>query len=407
MDGTDGQIDRPCFALFEKNRIGLEIDALTIALERTGFYPDCASTSTLPPIHGTIDSMTVDPSLSNGPQPAEVSGHSLSGESDPGVTPQRDGVVELPPIPALVALGQLLSQARQAQGLDVPELARRLHMGQEQLASLEGGDRARLPEPVFVIAQARRIAACLGVAIDAEIEALRQSESFNSTRATLNPERFKRDRAKSDRARDDRVKADRVKADRVKADRDPPQGTPHQRDGKPGAQFLAQPQTQQVRSRRWGGPGPMPGFRWGRLAALALVAGLASALYGGFHRLPRWPVAALTPPARLPAAPLPVGKVPTQVGETSLLVLTTSQVSWLEVRRLQGGERLFMGTLKGERAFPLDRGLRVLAGRPDLVKARIGKGPAMPLGTISEIRWTIYPVAGPQSVKAGRQAPAR
>lgn len=351
----------------------------------------------MPPIHGTIDSVTVDPSLSNGPQPAEVSGHSLSGESDPGVTPQRDGVVELPPIPALVALGQLLSQARQAQGLDVPELARRLHMGQEQLASLEGGDRARLPEPVFVIAQARRIAACLGVAIDAEIDALRQSESFNSTRATLNPERFKRDRAKSDR-----VKADRVKADRVKPDRDPPQGTPHQRDGKPGAQFLAQPQTQQVRSRRWGGPGPMPGFRWGRLAALALVAGLASALYGGFHRLPRWPVAALTPPARLPAAPLPASKVPTQVGETSLLVLTTSQVSWLEVRRLQGGERLFMGTFKGERAFPLDRGLRVLAGRPDLVKARIGKGPALPLGTISEIRWTIYPVAGPQSVKAGQ-----
>jgi transcriptional regulator with XRE-family HTH domain len=77
-------------------------------------------------------------------------------------------------------LGAAITQARLEAGLGLADLASRLNMGVEQLEALESGDLARLPEPVFVIAQARRIAQNLGVTIDGEIQALRQTNILNS-----------------------------------------------------------------------------------------------------------------------------------------------------------------------------------------------------------------------------------
>ncbi len=77
------------------------------------------------------------------------------------------------PIPALRALGQAIRQGREDQGLGIAELASRLNMGQEQLQALEEGDAARLPEPVFVIAQARRVANNLAIDITAPLQTLR------------------------------------------------------------------------------------------------------------------------------------------------------------------------------------------------------------------------------------------
>lgn len=75
----------------------------------------------------------------------------------------------------LVAVGRRLRQAREARGLDVDALAGRLRLGVEQLQALETADRERLPEPVFVIAHARRIATVLQLDISAELQALRSS----------------------------------------------------------------------------------------------------------------------------------------------------------------------------------------------------------------------------------------
>ena len=58
-------------------------------------------------------------------------------------------------------LGQLLRQSRESQGLQAETVADRLRIGVEQLQALETAELDRLPEPVFVIAQARRVAGAL------------------------------------------------------------------------------------------------------------------------------------------------------------------------------------------------------------------------------------------------------
>jgi hypothetical protein len=76
------------------------------------------------------------------------------------------------------------------------------------------------------------------------------------------------------------------------------------------------------------------------------------------------------------------------------LLLRSSQPSWLEVKQ-EDGESLFRGTLEGERRFPLGSGLQVLAGRPDLVLAQLGSGPAKPLGRIDQVRWQRFTAPAP------------
>lgn len=91
-------------------------------------------------------------------------------------------------LPELERLGRTLRQAREAQGLSAGDLAARLNMGIEQLEALENGNRERLREAVFVIAQARRIAGSLGVNVDADIEALRSNPSFLRPRSDAPPD---------------------------------------------------------------------------------------------------------------------------------------------------------------------------------------------------------------------------
>lgn len=95
-------------------------------------------------------------------------GRPASGRSD----------VEAGSGPCLVALGRRLREAREAHGLAVTVLAERLRIGVEQLQALETADRERLPESVFVIAQARRIATALQLDITAELQALRASDEL-------------------------------------------------------------------------------------------------------------------------------------------------------------------------------------------------------------------------------------
>jgi cytoskeletal protein RodZ len=72
----------------------------------------------------------------------------------------------------LLFVGQQLSERRLAQGLSQEQLADRMHLGIEQLAALESGDRDKLPEPVFIKAMVRRLSNHLELDADALVASL-------------------------------------------------------------------------------------------------------------------------------------------------------------------------------------------------------------------------------------------
>jgi cytoskeleton protein RodZ len=252
-------------------------------------------------------------------------------------------------------LGSALRDARQSRGLERAALASKLHMGEEQLTAIEEADLARLPEPVFIIAQSRRIAAALGLDIDPFLAPLKQASTGQSLTA----------------------------------------GTAGRSSSGSVAWSLPGP------GRRTGaaGLGHSPdGLHAGRLlGGAALVAGLVGAVLWAWPQLqrqltgplnnrpPASPTAAATGPSRAT-----VGSKPGAVAPAGVLVLRTSQPSWLEVHD-SSHKVLFKGTVQGERSFPVGQGLKVLAGRPDLVLVSLGGSSPRPLGRIDQIRWQSFP----------------
>jgi len=254
------------------------------------------------------------------------------------------------PIPALRALGQVLRQGREAQGVGLGELADRLNMGQEQLQALEEGDADRLPEPVFVIAQARRVANSLAIDVNGPLQALRDCGAFQAS-----PEKV--------------------------------------------GELTQSP------SRRPLGPTGSRGLQ--TIGLIALAAGTLTAMIGGGSAgWQQWqqqqarqaqptavtkPAAAQAPSqSSLAADPSPL---PT-TGKNDQLLLRSRGPSWLEVKT-ETGTTLFRGTFEGERSFPLGGGVVVLAGRPDLVQAQLGSGAAQQLGTIDQVRWRRFKAPAP------------
>jgi transcriptional regulator with XRE-family HTH domain len=268
------------------------------------------------------------------------------------VTPQDDapnraweGTAE-----PLVQLGQRIATARQAQGLSIETLANRLRLGTDQLEALERGDQSRLLEPVFVIAQARRVAASLGLDVDADLAALRSL-------TTPRPAR--------------------------------------------GVAALPSP-GRPSRPSRSSFP-LVPALLLGGLALAGAVGGAALLLPRPWARpagtaspaspAPTTTTAPATTTAAAPSAGVPSPGPAAAAGATSAadeLVLTTTGASWIEVRD-PAGRSLFQGTLgQGEKRFPLGTGLRVMAGRPDLVSASVAGGTARVLGPISSVQWRSF-----------------
>ena len=251
--------------------------------------------------------------------------------------------------PELKVVADQLRQARESQGITQSDLAQRLHMGLQQLQALEQADRGALPEPVFVIAQARRVAAALGLEIGESIDRLRRCESFGSQGPELRPEAFAR-----------------------------PSPIP------------SQPSDAAVPVL-----GPSVGTRALRLVALlALAAGVSLA---GWQLHRRTVVSGSAARPALPLSPVqipqPKPQAQPQFQRQPQLLLQARQPSWVEVRRQADGAVLFRGTLRGERRFALDQDLRVLAGRPDLLLVSQDGRPAQVLGPISAVRWVSFAAA--------------
>ena len=209
-------------------------------------------------------------------------------------------------------------------------------MGLEQLQALEAGDASRLPEAVFVIAQARRVASSLAIDISGPLQMLRANGPFQSQAASAQI---------------------------------------------PPAQGPAGPR-----------PSPLPQILGPLALAAAILAGVTT---GGILLRQQWLQQQAQPgPARSPI-PVPTAAQPAAVATSSPeLVLRSQEPSWLEVKA-EAGKVLFRGTFSGERRFPLGGGLQVLAGRPDLVQAQLGTAASRALGPIDQVRWQRFNAPAP------------
>ena len=119
----------------------------------------------------------------------------------------------------------------------------------------------------------------------------------------------------------------------------------------------------------------------------ALLVGVGAGLVWGVNQLR--PLSQWFPPQAGPsrqAEPLPGAGVP--VGQ---LRLQSSGPSWVEVRSLEG-ETLYGAILQGQVLLPVGRGVRVLAGRPDLVRVSVAGERPKVLGRIDQIAWVEVPV---------------
>lgn len=245
------------------------------------------------------------------------------------------------PIPELVELGERLATARRGQGLSLEDLADRLRLGSEQLMALETGDHRHLPEAVFVVAQAKRVAGALGIDVSQQISDLQNSRLMRVGR-------------------------------------------------KPAARPLQRKVLTATAPARRSGP---PGWVW---AVLVLLGGGAVAVAALKGLVPSPAASGVPSPATAsgeptasgqPAAPAPAPVAARPAPDQ--LLLESRQPSWLEVRTA-AGETLFRGTFTGEKRFPLGSGLRVLAGRPDLVTASAGSLAPQTLGRIDQVVWRTF-----------------
>lgn len=273
--------------------------------------------------------------------------------------PQHD-TTALAPLPdRLKALGQALREGRESRGQSLEELSRRLHMGIEQLQALEAGEGSRLPELVFVIAQARRIAGFLGLSIDPQIEALRHCPASQAAATTG-------DEAVGSVAP---IAAEQLRLSAASAQEPLPLGERYERleQGR-----LESPDPDPVPVRTW----------WRPLMAAILLLGAVS---GGTALWRQGAVPSMAWPSPGSGAPAEPATAPASV-EAGVLVLRASGPSWLEVRNA-AGQLLFYKTLKGEQRFPIGAGLRLTAGRPDLIQVRSAAQPARVLGRIDDQLW--------------------
>ncbi|MBM5815041.1 MAG: helix-turn-helix domain-containing protein [Cyanobacteria bacterium K_Offshore_surface_m2_239] len=305
--------------------------------------------------------------------------------SDP-LTPSVRGEGAEPLIPELRRLGQQLAQARQTAGMSQDALTQRLRLAPRQLQALEEGDHTRLPEGVFVVALARRVAEALNADVDEALQAVRESRLMRRSVPAVRP-------ASPEGGAEEAVRP--VPPPIAPREADP--GVPDSRG--PGA---PPPSPVTVSSESQGGdfahhPGPPGPDRW-PLAALAalVVAGALATVWLSRPRPSPQGVATLPAPAPAPgpvATPASATAPAASPAAANSLRLQASEPSWVEVRDL-GGRTLFEGILTGEKRFPVGSGIEVIAGRPHAVRASVGAAPAEALGSVTDIRWKRFSAAG-------------
>ena len=236
----------------------------------------------------------------------------------------------------LVEAGRQLAEARAAAGLTQNQLAGQMHMGEEQLAALERGDQAELPEPVFIKAMVRRLSSHLGLDADAMVQTLGPLTTNQPKRPT------------------------------------------------PGAT------TRGITPQKQRTVHPLP------LVALAGLAGLGFVVWSNSSELTRFaqglrPTNQTLEPSE---AYLEVAEVVEELDALIVpapptaelgLTISSSEPSWIALRR--EGIVEFEGLLNGERRIDNPDLVEIYAGRPDLVQLSSPDAETRTLGAVDDIRW--------------------
>ena len=118
----------------------------------------------------------------------------------------------------------------------------------------------------------------------------------------------------------------------------------------------------------------------------ALLVGVGAGLVWGANQLKSLPRL----PSHQAGSSGEAGRSPGAGGPVGQLRLQALGPSWVEVRSLEG-ETLYAAILQGQVQLPLGRGVKVLAGRPDLVRVSVAGERPKVLGRINRIEWVLFP----------------
>ena len=262
----------------------------------------------------------------------------------------------------LLFVGQQLSERRLAQGLSQEQLADRMHLGIEQLAALESGDRDKLPEPVFIKAMVRRLSNHLELDADALVASLGSLSD-----GALSNERVSQQKGLIS----------------------PPLQPPSRPEK--GAIWL------------WLvliGATALGALAWVQRAALLELiqqpqsnsaSATAKTTTTSNESITTTPETAFdTAPDIAPETASEVALVLPSTSEVELansgpITIKSKEPSWIALRR--EGTIEFEGILEGERIITNPDEIEIYAGRPDLLTISISDGEPKVLGTISDIKW--------------------
>ena len=246
----------------------------------------------------------------------------------------------------LLFVGQQLSERRLAKGLSQEQLADRMHLGIEQLAALESGDRDKLPEPVFIKAMVRRLSTHLELDADAVVASLGSLSDSSGAKE---------------------------------------RGTPAKGPMSPSLQ----PSSRQEKQANW---------TWLVLIGAAALGALAWVQRPVLLELIQQtqsnsviaPAKTTTPSEQSTTKAPKEAPVPASISEEVLpnsgpITLRSKEPSWIALRR--EGTIEFEGILEGQRVVEDSDDVEIYAGRPDLVMVSVADGEPKVLGTISEIQW--------------------
>ena len=260
----------------------------------------------------------------------------------------------------LLFVGQQLSERRLAQGLSREQLADRMHLGIEQLAALESGDRDKLPEPVFIKAMVRRLSNHLELDADALVASL----------GSLSDGAVSNERESQQKG---------------------PLSPPLQPPSRPekGAIWL------------WLvliGATALGALAWVQRAALleliqqpqsnsARATATAKTTTTSNESISTASTTASdTPPDTAPEVALVLpSSSGVELANSGPITIKSKEPSWIALRR--EGTIEFEGILEGERIITNPDEIEIYAGRPDLLTVSISNGEPKVLGTISDIQW--------------------
>jgi cytoskeletal protein RodZ len=258
----------------------------------------------------------------------------------------------------LLFVGQQLSERRLAQGLSQEQLADRMHLGIEQLAALESGDRDKLPEPVFIKAMVRRLSNHLELDADALVASL----------GTLSDGAVSNERGSQQKG---------------------PISPPLQPPSRPekGAIWL------------WLvliGATALGALAWVQRAALLELiqqpqsnsaSATAKTTTTSNESITTTPETAPdTAPDTAPEVALVLPSTSdVELANSGPITIKSKEPSWIALRR--EGTIEFEGILEGERIITSPDEIEIYAGRPDLLTVSISNGEPKVLGTISDIKW--------------------